>query len=336
MLVSCVAGKGVWAMGPDPAPPAAAPPLVVLIGATGDEPLLGRIAAELRSLGIDIDQRLVSPEDHDLELLVETVLHEGARAAVRVQARVGRIEVSISDPATREVALREVLEGSPTAAAEPILAVRSVEFVRAMLLGTAGASAGTAPEGGLVGPPPSEHTPELAAASPVLGLTLASGVAAAAGGLGAQAEIGGEIRIGLGRLLGIDLLGLAPLTTEAVPGAAAANARASVWLAGGGLYAHRSAGRAGSVELGAGALAVGLRVAGNPGPMWSGTAKMRVGTAAYGRLGGALGLTRMLAARADLLVGSVFQRPVAYAGGPGYPWGHVFATALLGIEARWF
>ena len=54
-------------------------------------------------------------------------------------------------------------------------------------------------------------------------------------------------------------------------------------------------------------------------------------------MGGALTLTRVLAVRADLLVGSVFARPVAYAGGgPGYPWGHAFATALVGLEARWF
>jgi hypothetical protein len=309
-------------------------PLVVLIGTTADDALVGRLGAELRALGIAIVQRVVSPDDAGVDLLVEEVMREGARAVVRVQAPAGRIEVSIADPATRVLALREVLEGSPTGASAPVLAVRSVEFVRAMLLGA------PPPEAGVVAPavapvPAAPLEPSVPARPPMFGLTLASGVAVAAGGLGAQVEIGGAIRVGLGRFLGLEALGLAPLTTEAVPGPAA-NARATVWLAGGGLYARSAAGRAGGVELGAGALAVALRVAGNPGPMWSGSAQTGMGAAGYGRVGGALTLTRALAVRADLLVGSVFLRPVASAGGPGYPWGHAFATALAGIEARWF
>ena len=315
-------------------PAGAEAPLVVLIGTAGDEALMGRLGAELRALGIDIDRRIVDPNDAGIDFLVEAVMREGARAVVRVQAPAGRIEVSIADTETHGLALREVLEGPPGAAAEPLLAVRSVEFVRAMLLGRPAPPEARAT---ITAPPlpPLPPEPVGPARPPVFSVTLASGVAAAAGGLGAQVEVGGEVRVGLGRFVGIELLGLAPLTTEAVPGPAP-NARASVWLAGGGLAVHTAVGSVGSVELGAGALAVGLRVAGNPGPGWSGTAETRVGAAGYGRAGGTLALTRALAVRADLLVGGVFRRPIAIAGGPGYPWGYAFTTALVGVEMRWF
>ena len=37
-----------------------------------------------------------------------------------------------------------------------------------------------------------------------------------------------------------------------------------------------------------------------------------------------------------VLVGGVFRRPIAIAGGSGYPWGYAFTTALVGVEMRWF
>src|SRR5262249_40092468 len=178
--------------------------------------MVGRVGAELHALGIDIDRRVVSPDDTGVDLLVDAVMREGARAVVRVQAPAGRIEVSIADPATHALAVREVLEGSPMGAAAPVLAVRSVEFVRAMLLGTPPPGRRVPVPAGPVPPPVAPVEPPVPARTPTLGLTLASGVAVAAGGLGAQAEVGGEVRIGLGRHLGIEVLGLAPLTTEAV------------------------------------------------------------------------------------------------------------------------
>jgi hypothetical protein len=310
---------------------------VVLIGRTIDEPLIARLGAELRALGIDIDRRVVAADDDGVDFLVEAVLREGARAAVRVQEPAGRIEISIADPATHGVALREVLEGSPTSTAQPVLVVRSVEFVRAMLLGAPAAPSGVA-EARVVAPalpPAPTQEPSPQARPPGLSLTLVSGVALATGGLDAQAEIGGAIRVGLGRFVGAELVGLAPLTTDSIAGLPGANAHASVWLVGGGLYTRSAVGHAGSVELGVGGLAVAMRVTGNALTNYEG-AKIGFGAAGYGRVGGSLALTRALALRADVQIGSVLVRPVASAGGPSYPWGYAFATALGGIEARWF
>ena len=108
---------------------------VVLLGTAEDEPLTGRIAAELRALGIPIELRVVAGEEPGIDLEVQSALRDGARAAVRIDAQAGRTEVSIADPSTHRVALKQVLEGPPTAAMVPVLALRTVEFVRATLLG---------------------------------------------------------------------------------------------------------------------------------------------------------------------------------------------------------
>ena len=108
---------------------------VVLLGTAEDEPLTGRIAAELRALGFAIEIRVVAGEEPGIDLEVADALSGGARATVRVDAQAGRTEVSIADPKTRRVTLKQVLEGPPTAALAPVLAVRTVEFVRATLLG---------------------------------------------------------------------------------------------------------------------------------------------------------------------------------------------------------
>ena len=66
---------------------------VVVLGTAEDEPLTGRIAAELRALDIAIEVRVVAGDQRGIELEVESALREGARAAVRVDAQTGRTEV---------------------------------------------------------------------------------------------------------------------------------------------------------------------------------------------------------------------------------------------------
>jgi hypothetical protein len=314
---------------------------LVVIGTAADEPLIGRVVAELKVIGIPVNLRLVEATDEERDPEIDRALRDGARAVVRVVSRAGRIEVVIADPTTRAVVLRQVLEGEPSEELDSVLAIRAVEFVRAMLLGHASKSAPVASTPAAAVPAPVQLAPALETPSrstqPALGIAVVSGFAAAAGGLGAQAELGARVRVRFGGAVGFELAGLAPLTSEAVPGDAATNARASFWLAGGGLYGSRRVGRLGGVELGAGGLAVVLRVKGDPAAGWNGNAQTQTGAAAYGRLGGNIALSRVLALRADLLVGGAFRRPVASAGGPGlYPWGYAFGAALAGIEARWF
>jgi hypothetical protein len=315
--------------------------LVVLLGTTDDEPLTGRLASELRAMGMAVEVRAPQIDDASVDVEIDKALRDGAGAAVHIQSHASGIEIVIADPKTRSRALREVLEVGLTGNidVDAVLPLRASEFVRAMLLGPI--DSGSHPTQALDVPP--SITPLQAGGTRLpgtrsgFGLTLSSGFAIASGGLGAQVELGLHVRIYLGRLLGLELVGIAPLTTEAVPGAAAMNARASVWLAGAALFARRAVGRSGGVEIGGGAMALALRVAGDAGAGWDGGAETRIGAAAYGRLGSRLTLSRGLSLRADLILGDALRRPVASAGGPGeYPWGYSFGVVLAGVEARWF
>ena len=223
---------------------------VVVLGTAEDEPLTGRIAAELRALDIAMEVRVVAGDERGIELEVESALREGARAAVRVDALTGRTEVSIPDPATRKVALKQVLEGPPTAALAPVLAVRTVEFVRATLLGPrsddrqrgrgeGGAPAGDAanPDGSRAGGPGAAEDQRPLSALPGVALAVDSGAVFTPGGLSTQVMLGLVARLRLSPYFGAELMGFMPLTSGRVQEGAFA-VRASTWLAAAGLFAR--------------------------------------------------------------------------------------------------
>ena len=327
---------------------------VVLLGTAEDEPLTGRIAAELRALGIAIEIRVVSGEETGIDLEVESALRDGARAAVRIDAQNGRTEVSIADPGSRRVVLRQVLQGPPTAALAPVLAVRTVEFVRATLLGPReegrrrGASdrnpdAATDLRAG--GKPDSDFDKAISQMSG-LGLTLDSGMVFKSGGLAAEVAVGIIARLRLFPRIGVELMGFSPITSEqvtVVQDSAGGATRASTWLAGAGLFARQPLGRRAGLELGSGVLAAFVQIsdvapASNSMPQ---ATKSPHGFSIYGRLGADYALSRNLALRLDLMGGAATQ-PAGIDNKTPNPtairqlWGGAFAAALGGVEARWF
>jgi hypothetical protein len=331
---------------------------VVLLGTAEDEPLSGRIAAELRSLGFAVDIRVIAGDKSGIDLGVESALREGARAAVRVDAATGRTEVSIPDPVTGEVTLKQVLEGPPAAALAPVLAVRTVEFVRAMLLGPRNEELrrnrveGAAPETSR--PAAEAVVAEIGAASgavsiaasPVLGLTLDSGAIFTPGGLDTEIAIGVVARLRLFRRVGVELMGFTPLTTNRIDGTpvpSGTQISASTWLAGAGLFARQPLGSRVGLEVAAGAMIALLQVSGTA-PQSSGLTGVTdwtVGGSVYGRLGADLAIAHNLALRLDLLGGGAF-REAKLALGVSDPssrrtaWARSFGAALGGVEARWF
>lgn len=309
-------------------------PAVVLTGGLKDKSFIDRLAAEVQALGIPTAVRLFAVTDPPPEQQVELAFAAGTHAFVRVESGSGRIEVFIADQTTHGVAVKEVLESASSAAAESVLTVRAAEFVRAMLLAALSRDAFPSSRATRLVP---GRVAASSPGSPSFGIAVASGVAVAAGGLGAQVELGVHLRVYGAGVWGVEFVGLAPVTSEPIPGIATTNARAAVWLAGGGALARIGFGSRALAEIAAGGLAVALRVSGNPGVGWVGDSEVRLGGAAYGRAGGALRISRILALRADLLLGAAFRRPVASAGGPAnYPWGPAFALALGGVEIRWF
>ena len=348
-LVSAAAAAGAVASNAD------AP--VVLLGTTEDEPLTGRIAAELRALGIGIEIRVVSGDERGIELEVESALREGARAAVRVDAQAGRTEVSVADPVTRRVALKQVLEGPPTAALAPVLAVRTVEFVRATLLGNKhrpgdrddgngepGADPGDgAGDGGVTARRDAIDRPRTPLAG--LGLALHSGVIATPGGLTSQFTVGLAAHIRLASRVGFEVMGFTPLTSARLD-STAQSTRASIWWMGAGLFVRQPLGARAGLELGGGVIGALLQTSGTlatNSDQVTGQTGWAKGGDVYARLGADVALSRGLALRLDLLGGSAFRQAdiivldvdgVTRVSRPA--WASTFAAALGGVEARWF
>jgi hypothetical protein len=326
---------------------------VVLLGAAEDEPLTGRIAAELRALGIPIELRVVAGEEPGIDLEVESALRDGARAAVRIDSQAGRTEVSIADPSSHRVALRQVLEGPPTAAMVPVLALRTVEFVRATLLG---APRG---QGGQEGRSREESMSDAAAgdagiatslsgkSGPVqpmsrLRLALNSGAIFTPGGASTQFTFGITARFRLMPRVGLEVMSFAPLSQGHVV-SDGLTTKGSSWIAGGGVFWRQPTSERTAIELGAGGFAAFLQSTGNVGQRTDLTNGASDGwaTAGYARVGGELALARNLALRLDLLGGVVFKRVLFSETDTTMPpvtpiWDHTFAAALGGVEARWF
>jgi len=324
---------------------------VVLLGTAEDEPLTGRIAAELRALGIPIELRVVAGEEPGIDLEVGSALRDGARAAVRIDAQAGRTEVSIPDPSSRRVALKQVLEGPPTAAMVPVLALRTVEFVRATLLGprsdqgeAIAARDAAAGDAGIAASPSGRSQ---APATPFLRLALSSGAIFTPGGLSTQFTFGITARFRLLPWLGAEVMGFAPLSPGRVDFNATDKSDASSWIAGGGLFLRQPTSERTAIELGAGYIVAGVEPdKGQTGPGSSLAGQpthAAFAEAGYLRVGGELALARNLVLRLDLLGGVVFQRAglqiesVPPATTPAIAaWDHTFAAALGGVEARWF
>ncbi len=329
---------------------------VVLLGTAEDEPLTGRIAAELRALGIPIELRVVAGEEPGIDLEVESALRDGARAAVRIDSQAGRTEVSIADPSSHRVALKQVLEGPPTAAMVPVLALRTVEFVRATLLGAPRGQDGqsgeeamrdaAAGDAGIATSPSAKSGPVQPMSQ--LRLALNSGAIFTPGGASAQFTFGITARIRLLPRVGVEVMGFAPLSQghlaiDQVP------THSSSWLAGGGLFLRQPTSEHTAIEFGAGALVA--KVSSNAdtvaGTSLEGQSRSATSASSYARVGAELALARNLALRVDLLGGVVFKSAILGVEElPGSPppmptqpvpaWNRTFAAALGGVEARWF
>jgi hypothetical protein len=300
---------------------------IVLIGTVEDYGFVGRVAAELHAVNLDRELRVAEVARGDLDREIDMALRSQARAVMRADSQLGRIDILMVDSVTQQVALRISLNGSPIPDAEPLLALRAVELVRASLLGQPPALPALTAE--MI----PNAQPERSAVSAVV----SSGFSFAQGGLGPQGELGLQLHARSRRSLGFNLLILAPLTTARVQGMAATNTEASIWLGGGDIFVRHGLGRTTTLDAGVGGLVVAMRVSGQPSAGWMGGTTTGYGGGGYFRVGGSVALSRSLALRADLLVGGVLRRPVASAGGPtDYPWGYSFGVAAAGIEARLF
>jgi hypothetical protein len=311
--------------------PSGRPLRVVLFTVTSDDPLAGRIDAELRALGFEVSRAGIAPEI-DIEALVGRALAAGARAAVVADGH--RTDVWIGEDGTARVALRQELEVDETSGLQAVLALRTVEFLRISL------GLGVSPVAPLSPPP----APPVAAApeprrpsrSGWIAIDASSGVLASVGRLGPLAIAGASLRAGLGGLFGVELCGYAPLSRPELADGAD-QVRTSVWLAGGGvLFAPPTAGRF-ALEAAVGTLAFVVRATGTASSSGSSTTgdDQGVGVALYGRGAARWRLASRWSLRVDVIAGGGLRRPViVFPNGDTARWGTAFAAGLGGAEMR--
>ena len=313
-------------------------PRVALLSTVPDDPLAGRIDAELRAVGVDVSRAAITPA-LGIEEQVRAALGAGARAVVVADGH--RTDVWIAQDGSDRIGLRQELEVDETSGLQAVLALRTVEFLRISL--------------GLVSEP---NIAPLAAAKPIAASTVppvpepkrwmtidaSSGVLASAGGGGAIAIAGVSLRAQLWKILGAELSFYAPLTEAAVTNADG-GARTSAWLAGGGLVIAPRADDRASVEVAAGTLATLIRSDGGASVKGAeGFDTLALRAALYGRGAARFRLAPRLSLRLDVIGGTVINPPgivfgVAQTNGTTVftqvaTWGAAFAAGLGGAELR--
>jgi hypothetical protein len=312
---------------------AARRPRVLLLSVTADDPLAGRVAAELQALGLEVVRAVIAPT-LTIEDQVRQAFAAGARAAVVADGH--RTEFWIAEEGTDRVALRQELEIESSPGLESVLSLRTVEFLRVSLgLATELETPPRPP------PPPPPGASPRAESERRFSVELASGILASTGRLGPFATVAAGFRARLLGPFGLELVGYAPLATETVGSAIDGQVETSVWLAGGGVTVASDAERRVSLEAGGGLMAVIVRGVGarNAASQYFvvGADDHAVGAAFYGRAGARLRFASRWALRLDVTGGSTALRYptiVVLNGDTLTRWGAAFVAGLGGVETR--
>jgi hypothetical protein len=301
---------------------------VALLSTTPDDPLAGRIDAELGTIGIDVARAVVSPGS-EIEEQVRAAIAGGARAVIVADGH--RTDVWIADPGSTRVGLRQELEVDQASGLQAVLALRTVEFLR-ISLGLV-----TEPE---VTPPPPPRPAAVARAVPAAPLKPArwfsadasAGALAVSGGGGIIAVAGLGLRAQLAGMVGAELRAYAPLT-EAMLTAGNEQARTSAWMAGGGLLLAPRPDERISFELAAGSLVTVVRSRGVVAATGNTATQQVARPALYGRGAFRVRLWPRLALRLDLFGGGVISPPpIFFHVTQVATWGPAFAAGTGGAE----
>jgi hypothetical protein len=304
---------------------------VALLSTTPDDPLAGRIDAELQTIGIDVSRAVVTPAT-GIEEQVRSEIAAGARAVIVADGH--RTDVWISEQGSHRVGLRQELEVDEASGLQAVLALRTVEFLRislGLVVERTAAPTATAPPAPIVPsvPPPQSARWIAAGAS--------AGVLAVSGGGGVIAIAGISLRAQLAGMVGAELSLYAPLT-EATLTTADGEARTSAWMAGGGILLAPRFDQRLSLEVAAGSLAAVIRSRGvfvSPNTNNNSTATDQVTRATiYARGAARLRLAPRLSLRIDFYGGAViYAPPITFLKNQVVAtWGPGFAAGVGGAE----
>jgi hypothetical protein len=302
---------------------------VALLSTTPDDPLAGRIDAELGTIGIDVARAVVSPGSA-IDEQVRAAIAGGARAVIVADGH--RTDVWISDPGSTRVGLRQELEVDEASGLQAVLALRTVEFLRISLGLVA------EPEASLPAPPrPAAVARAVPAAPPQptrwFDASASAGALAVSGGGGTIAVAGVSLRAQLAGMVGAELSVYAPLT-EATLSTADGDARTSAWMAGGGILLAPRFDQRISFEVAAGSLIMTVHSSGVAAATSNPDSVTRA--AIYGRGAARLRLLPRLALRLDLYGGGIIRAPHIVLAPPSMmqvaTWGPGFAAGMGGAE----
>jgi hypothetical protein len=302
---------------------------VALLSTTPDDPLAGRIDAELRTIGIDVGRAVVSPGS-GIEEQVRAAIVDGARAVIVADGH--RTDVWISNPGSTRIGLRQELEVDEDSGQQAVLALRTVEFLR-ISLGLVAEPEVTAPV-----PRPPAAVARTVPPAPKPGrwfdASASAGALAVTGGGGTIAVAGLSLRAQLAGMVGAELSGFAPLTEATLP-TADGQAGTSAWMAGGGILLAPRFDQRISFEVAAGSLVTVVRSRGVTTSGNVGTATEHLTRAAiYGRGAARLRILPGLALRLDLYGGGIIGSPhiVLLSGMQVATWGPGFWAGTGGAE----
>jgi hypothetical protein len=259
-----------------------------------------------------------------------------AEGAIRVAPDATGAEVWIAEPATGRTLLRQSLSADASPAMISVIALRTVEFLRASLLPAEAPPPPPrpAPAPAVVAAPPE---PPYAPSRSRVRFSLAPAWLASPGGVSRTISAAAAVAVRLGPHFGLEALALVPVSSGSVGVMDLGETRVSVYFAGAGAQLRGSAGRW-TGDLGAGALAALVVAAGTPSdPGATGTTARMAAVAPYARGGVAFGLTPWVALRADVLVGALVPRPIVSvergtASSDAGSWGRPFGALFVGVQ----
>ncbi len=318
---------------------AQATPRVVLV-ADRDSDLVGmRLVGELSALGFEVVVVAVEPGTQaSREPLEDLARERQAVAALRVVPLSGGVEVWIVDRVTGKTVLREVVTAGEGESVEEVVALRSVELLRASLMEI---DAPHPVQGEVAAPPnirrvvPRPRPPP--APPPKLSLGLAPAILPSPGGMGVPIDARVSVRYRAGSWWGWSALALVPVVPAHVE-ASEGEADAAPWILGGGFDLYLTD-RASSFTpvLGAGGALVLVQMQGlsTQQPYRLSSDAVLV-SAAYVQAGATYALSPFLRVGADVLggvafpeVGMEFDRRAAAS------WGAPFLAISVGMEVAW-
>ncbi len=297
-----------------------------------DSILVARLTAELQALGISVVlvPKKIGPEPH--RELDDLARQEDAAAAVRIAPVSGVVEIWVADRVTGKTVYRQVEIPADVDGSEALIAVRTVELLRASLLEI---NAPHATQGEVEPAPALKDMTAVGFNARTSRFTLDVGPSLSAGAFGIEPLVhillGAHVRVT--EVVGAELFGMFPLIPTVIKEEEGEADAWSGFLGAGLRLTFSDSDSRWAPSLGAGAGAIFIYVRGQAGEEYTGHDDWKVAFAPHFRGGLSVTLTRTFGIRADLLAAwSVVDVAIRFAGREVAAWDQPLISGFIGAE----